>query len=66
VSKKTLQKQRSCPSLQAQMSKLDAIIDAADLQQGHRVLEIGCGWGSFALRAAQRTGASAARPPLPS
>ncbi|KAF5839621.1 cyclopropane fatty acid synthase [Dunaliella salina] len=40
----------------AQMSKLDAIIDAADLQQGQRVLEIGCGWGSFAIRAAQRTG----------
>ena len=40
------------------MCKLDAIIDAADLKQGQRVLEIGCGWGSFAIRASQRTGGS--------
>jgi SAM-dependent methyltransferase len=34
------------------MRKLDAIIEAAGIQEGDRVLEIGCGWGGFALRAA--------------
>ncbi len=38
------------------MRKLDAIIDAAGIKAGDRVLEIGCGWGAFAIRAAQRTG----------
>jgi cyclopropane-fatty-acyl-phospholipid synthase len=36
----------------AQQAKYDLIIDAAGLQTGHRVLEIGCGWGGFAVRAA--------------
>jgi cyclopropane-fatty-acyl-phospholipid synthase len=40
----------------AQLAKLDAIIEKAQLQRGQRVLEIGCGWGSFAIRAASTTG----------
>jgi cyclopropane-fatty-acyl-phospholipid synthase len=40
----------------AQMAKLDAVIAAAGLQPGDNVLEIGCGWGSFAMRAAATTG----------
>jgi len=39
----------------AQMAKLDAVI-AADIQPTDHVLEIGCGWGSFAMRAASTTG----------
>jgi cyclopropane-fatty-acyl-phospholipid synthase len=38
----------------AQMRKLDSILDAAGVRPGSRVLEIGCGWGSLAIRAAQR------------
>jgi cyclopropane-fatty-acyl-phospholipid synthase len=38
----------------AQQAKYDLVLEAADLQAGHRVLEIGCGWGSFAVRAAAR------------
>jgi cyclopropane fatty-acyl-phospholipid synthase-like methyltransferase len=40
----------------AQVAKLDAIIDAAGIGPQDHVLEIGCGWGSFAMRAVQRTG----------
>ncbi len=42
----------------AQLAKLDAIIDHAQIGPNDKVLEIGCGWGSFAMRAAQRTGCS--------
>jgi cyclopropane-fatty-acyl-phospholipid synthase len=38
----------------AQMRKLDSILDAAGVRPGSRVLEIGCGWGSLAIRAGQR------------
>jgi cyclopropane-fatty-acyl-phospholipid synthase len=38
----------------AQLRKLDAVLDAAGVRSGSRVLEIGCGWGSLAIRAAQR------------
>ncbi|MGI4814620.1 MAG: class I SAM-dependent methyltransferase [Janthinobacterium lividum] len=38
----------------AQTRKLDAIVDALDLQGGERVLEIGCGWGALAERLARR------------
>jgi len=38
----------------AQLRKLDAVLDAAGVRSGSRVLEIGCGWGSLAVRAAQR------------
>lgn len=38
----------------AQRRKLDAVLDLAGVTQGSRVLEIGSGWGSLALRAAER------------
>ena len=38
----------------AQLAKLDALLDAADLRIGDDVLEVGCGWGSMALRALER------------
>ncbi|EIW72634.1 hypothetical protein TREMEDRAFT_21878, partial [Tremella mesenterica DSM 1558] len=40
----------------AQMAKIRHIIRQADIRQGHRVLEIGSGWGSFAIEAVKQTG----------
>ena len=40
----------------AQVAKLDAIIDRLQLLPGELVLEVGCGWGGFAIRACTRTG----------
>lgn len=40
----------------SQMNKLDALIEKAGITAEHHVLEIGCGWGSFAIRAATKTG----------
>jgi cyclopropane-fatty-acyl-phospholipid synthase len=46
------------PTLQvleaAQLHKVDAILDSAGVVSGSRVLEIGTGWGTLAIRAAQR------------
>lgn len=39
---------------QAQLRKLDAVLDLAHVGHGTRMLEIGTGWGSLAVRAAQR------------
>ncbi len=39
---------------EAQYRKIDAVLDAAGVTDGSRVLEIGTGWGSLAIRAAQR------------
>ena len=39
---------------EAQLRKTDGILDLADVRAGTRVLEIGSGWGSLAVRAAQR------------
>jgi cyclopropane-fatty-acyl-phospholipid synthase len=39
---------------EAQLRKVDAILDAAGVGEGSRVLEIGTGWGTLAIRAAQR------------
>lgn len=41
---------------QAQVRKLQFFIDAAHLKPTDRVLEIGTGWGSFAIEAARQTG----------
>lgn len=41
----------------AQVAKLDLICDKIGLQRGDRVLDIGCGWGSFAKHAALAYGA---------
>lgn len=38
------------------MTKLDRFIDNAKIKSTDHVLEIGTGWGSFAIRAVQRTG----------
>ncbi|UUL75159.1 class I SAM-dependent methyltransferase [Pseudarthrobacter sp. Fe7] len=41
----------------AQEAKLDLVCRKLGLQPGMRVLDVGCGWGSFALHAAGRYGA---------
>lgn len=41
----------------AQEAKLDLICKKIDLKAGQRVLDIGCGWGSFAKYAAEKYGA---------
>ncbi len=40
----------------AQEAKLDLVCKKIGLKPGMRVLDIGCGWGSFAIYAAQRYG----------
>lgn len=42
---------------QAQVAKLDHILTKLMLQPGERLLDIGCGWGALAIRAAQKFGA---------
>lgn len=42
----------------AQEAKLDLVCRKLGLQPGMRVLDVGCGWGSFALHAAARYGVS--------
>jgi cyclopropane-fatty-acyl-phospholipid synthase len=39
---------------QAQLRKIHTLLDRVQLQPGHRLLEIGCGWGSLAIEAAKR------------
>lgn len=41
---------------QAQKNKIDAIIQKAEIGPDAHVLEVGCGWGSFAIEAARQTG----------
>lgn len=41
---------------QAQLAKLDLVCEKLELSPGERVLEIGSGWGSFALHAARTRG----------
>lgn len=41
----------------AQEAKLDLVCRKLALQAGLRVLDVGCGWGSFAIHAARRYGA---------
>jgi cyclopropane-fatty-acyl-phospholipid synthase len=41
---------------QAQQDKFDLVCRKIDLQQGDTVLELGCGWGSFAKYAAEKYG----------
>lgn len=42
---------------EAQNNKLDLICKKIGLKEGDRVLELGCGWGSFAKYAAEKYGA---------
>jgi cyclopropane-fatty-acyl-phospholipid synthase len=44
----------SRPLLEAQHAKMDRALDEARVASGSRVLEIGCGWGALAERAARR------------
>jgi len=43
---------------EAQEAKLDLVCKKIGLKKGDRVLDIGCGWGSFAKYAAERYGAT--------
>ena len=40
---------------EASLAKYDRIIDQLEIKPGHHLLEIGCGWGGFAQRIAERT-----------
>jgi cyclopropane-fatty-acyl-phospholipid synthase len=42
---------------EAQEAKLDLVCRKLALKEGERVLDVGCGWGSFAIHAASRYGA---------
>jgi cyclopropane-fatty-acyl-phospholipid synthase len=47
------------PTLEAaQEAKLELTCQKLALQPGERLLDVGCGWGSFAIHAAQRHGAN--------
>ena len=39
---------------QAQHAKYDRIMEMGEIGEGHKVLEIGCGWAGFACHAAER------------
>ncbi|QBK04069.1 class I SAM-dependent methyltransferase [Hylemonella gracilis] len=41
----------------AQLKKIDHILTKAQVRPGHRLLDIGCGWGALVIRAAQHYGA---------
>lgn len=42
---------------EAQVKKLDHILNKVRLQPGQRLLDIGCGWGALVIRAAEKFGA---------
>ncbi|MGH3993860.1 MAG: class I SAM-dependent methyltransferase, partial [Pseudonocardiaceae bacterium] len=42
---------------EAQEEKLELVCSKLGLREGDRVLDVGCGWGSFAMHAAARHGA---------
>jgi cyclopropane-fatty-acyl-phospholipid synthase len=42
---------------QAQLAKLDHVLNKIMLKKGERLLDIGCGWGALAIRAAEKYGA---------
>src|SRR6476659_9586917 len=44
---------------EAQETKLDLVCTKLALQEGERVLDVGCGWGSFVMHAAARYGVEA-------
>ncbi|KAB5537682.1 hypothetical protein DKX38_015215 [Salix brachista] len=40
----------------AQLRKINALIEKARIDKKHEILEIGCGWGTFAIEAVKQTG----------
>ncbi|CAD6255715.1 unnamed protein product [Miscanthus lutarioriparius] len=40
----------------AQLRTLDSLINKAKVESGHHVLDIGCGWGTLAIRFVKKTG----------
>ena len=44
---------------EAQQAKLDLVCSKLALKEGERVLDVGCGWGSFVLHAAREYGVKA-------
>ncbi|EOY06144.1 Cyclopropane fatty acid synthase isoform 2 [Theobroma cacao] len=40
----------------AQLRKISSLIDKARIEKGHEVIDIGCGWGYFAIEVVKRTG----------
>ncbi|WP_372806945.1 class I SAM-dependent methyltransferase [Pontiella sp.] len=44
------------PLPEAQQRKIHRLVELAGIQAHHHVLEIGCGWGGFAIEAAKKTG----------
>ena len=45
---------REEPLEQAQLGKVNSLLDRVALQPGQRLLDIGCGWGTLAIEAAKR------------
>jgi cyclopropane-fatty-acyl-phospholipid synthase len=43
---------------EAQVAKLEMVATKLAIKEGERVLDVGCGWGSFAIRAAKEHGAN--------
>src|SRR6202023_1128128 len=43
---------------EAQLAKLDLVASKLELKAGQRLLDVGCGWGSFAIHAAREHGVS--------
>ncbi len=52
--------ERKLPTLeQAQEAKRELVCRKLGLQEGQRILDVGCGWGSFVIHAAERHGVRA-------
>lgn len=43
---------------EAQLAKIDLSLGKCELRPGHRLLDIGCGWGATAMRAREKHGAN--------